>query len=320
MSTRRAIVQNAIRFGRPERIPIWFYNRDHAEGEILAYGMGLRKADSPGISEWGYRFQPLDNGTMGYPDDPLLPDWDAAQRYEAPALRETERMAGVPRFLEAAGDRYRLASLGITGFNVYTFLRGFENSMFDFVAEPGRAGRLIDTVLGFETVLVSLAGRYGFDGVHFGDDWGTQKDLMVSPRLWRDLFKARYARQFRTAHDLGLHVWFHSCGNIASIVEDMHEIGIDVLNLSQPNAVDLGWVGKRLRGQQCFLLPISYQTVSISGTPESIHAEARRLYAHLGTPEGGFIGYLEDYPCMGMPEENYRACAAAFRSLNAPAG
>ena len=49
------------------------------------------------------------------------------------------------------------------------------------------------------------------------------------------------------------------------------------------------------------MMPISYQTVSISGTPEEIYAEARRLYDSLGTPKGGFIGYVEEYSVMGMP-------------------
>ena len=74
-------------------------------------------------------------------------------------------------------------------------------------------------------------------------------------------------------------------------------------------------MGQRLRGRQCFLVPISYQTVSISGTVEEIHSEARRLYDLLGGERGGFIGYVEEYSCMGMSEQNYRACAEAFRRL-----
>ena len=62
-------------------------------------------------------------------------------------------------------------------------------------------------------------------------------------------------------------------------------------------------------------MPISYQTVSISGTVDEIHAEARRLYDHLADDNGGFIGYIEEYSCMGMSPVNYRACADAFRML-----
>ena len=59
-------------------------------------------------------------------------------------------------------------------------------------------------------------------------------------------------------------------------------------------------VGAEWRGRQCFMVPISYQTVSISGTPDEIHAEARRLVNLLETDKGGYIGYIEEYSCMGM--------------------
>ncbi len=114
---------------------------------------------------------------------------------------------------------------------------------------------------------------------------------------------------------MGLHVWYHCCGNFAEIVDDFHEIGVDVLNIAQPNVMDIAPIGARLRGRQCFLMPISYQTVSISGTVEEIYAEARRLHDLLASPAGGFIGYVEEYGCMGMSRENYAACSEAFRRL-----
>ena len=96
---------------------------------------------------------------------------------------------------------------------------------------------------------------------------------MLSPALWRELFKPGYQRQFVLAHKLGLHVWFHCCGDFARIMPDFHEIGVDVLNISQPNTVDLEHVGQLLKGKQCFMMPVSYQTVSIRGTPAEIHQE-----------------------------------------------
>ncbi len=63
------------------------------------------------------------------------------------------------------------------------------------------------------------------------------------------------------------------------------------------------------------MTPISYQTVSISGTVEEIYAEAQRLHRLLSTPEGGFIGYVEEYSVMGMSEQNYCTCGEAFRRL-----
>lgn len=315
MLSRKTIVDRAIRFEHPPRVPLWFVNCDQTEGDVMVYHLSLTREDGSGDHEWGYHLEKLDDGTMGHPTAPHLPDWAAAERFAAPPLREADRMAALPAFLKECGDRYRLASLDLSGFTVYTLLRGFENSMMDFLVEPERFARLMDAIIDFECEQMALCARRGFHGIHFADDWGTQSGLMISPPLWRKLFKPRYRRQFARAHELGLHVWYHCCGNFAEIVDDFHEIGVDVLNISQPNVMDIPPIGRRLRGRQCFLVPISYQTVSISGTVEEIYAEARRLFDLLGTPAGGMIGYVEEYGCMGMPRENYLACAEAFRRL-----
>jgi uroporphyrinogen-III decarboxylase len=252
---------------------------------------------------------------MGYPARPVLEKLPRPGEVATPPLRETERTAGLADFLERCGDRYRLATLDLSGFTVYTLLRGFENSMEDLLGAPHEFASLFDVILAFECDLIRLAARHGFDGVHFADDWGTQTGLMISPALWRRVFQPRYQRQFELTHELGLHVWFHCCGNITQICPDLHEAGVDVLNISQPNVVDIDELGRRLRGKQCFMTPISYQTVSVQGTPAQIYAEAERLWERLGTNRGGLVGYVEEYGCMGMSEENYRACAEAFRRL-----
>jgi uroporphyrinogen decarboxylase len=317
MTSRKELVRQAIHFRDPERIPIWFVNCDQTEGDAIVYHLSLDMAGEAkrGTNEWGYRLEKLYDGTMGHPTTISLPDWETADRLRPPPLREPERMARAPEFFRLCEDRYRLASLDLSGFTVYMLLRGFASAMTDFLTEPQRAGRLLDTIFDWECDVMRMVARNGFDGIHFADDWGTQSGLMISPGLWRKLFKPRYRRQFALARELGLEVWFHCCGNLTELAEDFHEIGTDVLNISQPNVVDVETVSARLRGKQCFLIPMSYQTVSISGTAEEIYAEAERLFDLLGTPAGGFIGYVEEYSCMGMSADNYRACAEAFRRL-----
>lgn len=324
MSSRHEIVEQAIRFRGPERVPVVFWNRDQTDGDVLLYHLALGTSDSGcatsnlwewQTNEWGYCLESVGDGTIGHPTQPYYPDLPTPGQVHAPPLREAERMAGVPEFLQSCEDRYRLASLDLSGFTVYTLLRGFENAMEDFLLrEPGFAA-LMDTILQFECDLMAMAARHGFHGIHFADDWGTQSGLMVSPTLWRRLFKPRYHAQFEQAHRLGLHVWYHCCGDFGPIAGDFHEIGVDVLNISQPNVMDLEAVGRQLRGRQCFLIPLSYQTTSISGTVDEIQREAERMYRLLATPAGGLIGYVEEYGCMGMSAENYRACAGAFRRL-----
>ena len=65
------------------------------------------------------------------------------------------------------------------------------------------------------------------------------------------------------------------------------------------------------------MMPISYQTVSIRGTPAGDLRRGPAAVRPLAAPEGGFIGYVEEYSVMGMSAENYRACGEAFRRLTA---
>jgi uroporphyrinogen decarboxylase len=320
--TRTDRVRRAIEFRGPDQIPIVFWNRDQTAGEVLLYhlslgppGEGSVNAWDWSVNEWGYRLEKRGDGTMGHPVESFYRELPRAEQIHMPALREEQRMSAAAAFFQQCGDRYRLASFDLSGFTVYTLLRGFENAMQDFLLDPEGFAVLMDRIIDFECELLRMAARHGFHGIHFADDWGTQSGLMISPGMWRRLFKPRYARQFALAHELGLHTWYHCCGEFVAIMEDFHEIGVDVLNISQPNVNDLAEVGRRLRGRQCFMMPISYQTVSIAGTPAEIYAEGQRLYDYLAVPEGGFIGYVEEYSVMGMSAENYSACGEAFRRL-----
>ena len=72
------------------------------------------------------------------------------------------------------------------------------------------------------------------DGIIFFDDWGTENALFIHPQKWREIFKPRYKEQFELSHNLGMKVFFHSCGYVWDIIGDLIEIGIDIINLEQP--------------------------------------------------------------------------------------
>ena len=311
--TKKERVLRAMNFENPDRIPIWHFNYNETEGDIIRYELAI---ETDGLNEWGYRWKTMNDGTMGQPSGPVIPEWYDLEEYRFPEPRINERLKGLKPFQKSSRNHYLLAGMGITGFTTYTFLRGFENAMVDFLQEPEKSEWLLDRIFSFECDLITLAAEKGFDGVHFQDDWGTQDSLIISPESWRRLFRPRYRAQFEHAHQHGLHVWFHCCGNILSILPDFAEIGVDVMNISQPNVVNLSGAGINLKGRQCFMVPISYQTVSISGSREDIFEEAKRLFMELGTEKGGFIGYVEEYSSIGMSRENYQACIDAFRALN----
>ena len=315
---RRERVIRAIEFDNPDRVPLWLLNKDQEEGDILWYDFRIQTGEhiasyhGGDVSEWGFKWKRLDDGTMGQTKEPSIKTWKDLDDYKLPELNPKQRLKDLSEFEKRSEGYFKLANPIITGMEIYRSLRGFENTMIDLVERNENFKYLLDRIFCFEKELMSLAAEAGFDGFYFGDDWGTQKELMISPQMWKDIFKNRYKDQFDHARSLGLYTIFHSCGNITDIVFELYDIGLDIMYISQPKVVDIVKISKMLRGKQCFMSLIDYQEVSIPGTPSEVISEGNKLVEMLGTENGGFIGYIEDYSCMGMSNENFQACKKAF--------
>lgn len=296
----------------PDRIPIIIWNRDFEKAdivpiEVIHHFMGENKD----VSEFGFHWE-REDGTMGQPRQALIGDWDELDGLTFPDPKADYRFSHAREIMDRYGEKYYAANLSLTGFTVMTFLRGFEDTLIDLTVEPENLARLADRVFGFEEDVIRQLKPRGFHAAAFFDDWGTQNSLMISPKTWREFFKPRYKKQFDLCHAQGLDVYFHSCGYIADIIDDLIEIGVDILNLSQPNIFDVEKLGAQYRGKICFMCPVSYQTTSLTGTREEIFAEAKRLMNNLTVHGGGLIGYAEEYQSIGMSDENYHSCVDAF--------
>lgn len=309
------LVRKAIHMGKLDRVPVLLYNRDLEQSDIIVTDVIRNfEGENRERSEWGFAWKRQD-GTMGQPGRAVLGNWSELDALPVPDAFDTRRFVGVPAIMKQYGDRYHVASFGLSGFTVMTMLRGFAPMLEDLLLDREHACRLADIVFGVEERVIGQLKAYGFDAVAFFDDWGTQSGLILSPELWRDFFKPRYKRQFDLAHSCGLDVYFHSCGCIEGIIGDLIEAGVDILNLSQPNACDMESIGSKFAGKVCFLCPVSYQTVSLTGGRDEIYNEAARMKSNLGCRDGGFIGYVEEYHSIGLSDEKYDHCVNAFRRL-----
>ena len=298
-------VKRAVNFKSPDRTPIICFNRDFEESDILMsdvvrHFMG-EKRDT---SEFGFVWDRLD-GTMGHPS--------IESNYTIPDPADPGRFCNAAKLMQQYGDdKYYIAGLSLSGFTLISILHGFENTLTDIYAAPANIEQLADQIFGFEEEIIRESSSRGFSAVGFFDDWGTQNNLIISGEKWREFFKPRYKRQFDLCHSLGLQVYFHCCGYIYDIIGDFIEIGVDMLNISQPNVFDIEKLGKNFGGKVCFVCPVSYQTTSLSGTKEEIYAEVRRMKDNLGCYNGGLIGYVEEYKSIGLSDENYNHCKTAF--------
>lgn len=313
--TRFEQVRKAMRFQSPDYVPILFFNRDKEQSDIQIIDVVQHfQGEHQDTSEWGFVWESFDQ-TMGQPKEALIRQWADLDELKLPDPSDKTRFAGAQEIMDRYPGCYYLASLVLSGFTIMTFLRGFAGTLEDLYEEPEQLERLADLVFGFENAIIGQLREQGFHGVAFYDDWGTQNNLIISPAMWRAVFKPRYRQQFDLVHENGLDVYFHSCGAIQEIIPDLIEIGVDMLNLSQPNLFNIEELGRLYGGKVCFVCPVSYQTTAISGSQADIYREVRRLVDSLGSLQGGLIGYVEEYQSIGMSLDNYQACVRAFQEL-----
>jgi uroporphyrinogen decarboxylase len=127
-----------------------------------------------------------------------------------------------------------------------------------------------------------------FDGVMLSDDYGTQRGMLLSPGQWRKFVRSLLTEIYALAKKHGRTVFYHSCGNVFSIIGDLIDIGLDILHPIQPEAMDVFQL-KREFGRHLMLCGgIRTQDLLPRGTPAQIRGEIRRLKEVMGKG-GGYI-------------------------------
>jgi len=131
---------------------------------------------------------------------------------------------------------------------------------------------------------------FGADMVWFGDDVSTQSGMMMSMEMWQGFLKPRFADIFSQCKKLkpDIKIAYHSCGNCEQVLDEMIEIGLDVLNPLQPLAIDPFKIKKRYGKRLALFGGLCVQNTMPSGTPRQVHDAMVRLSAELGA-QGGYI-------------------------------
>ena len=317
MNARERVIR-AIEFGYPDRLPLRYdTSRQRADYISLPTGRpaGWQPA-RPGLDEWGCYWEQQTGPSLGQVKGNPLADWDALADYVVPDPHAPGRLDEARRIAAEYPDRYLSGDLGLTGFNRAFYLRGFENLMVDLLTAPDRVQALTRQVMSYENGLAVEYAHLGAQAVAFGDDLGTETGLMMNPALWRQVFKPLYREQFAYVHSLGLHVVFHSCGNVWDILGDLIEIGVDVLNLQQVQVFGLDRLAATYAGKVCFESNPDSQRVLPVASPEVVEAETERVVNALSLPSGGLIGIADcTWNAGTTPPANLAAMARAFEAL-----
>lgn len=247
----------------------------------------------------------------------LGPEWSGT---DPPTTRPTvigtgsyDNLADNVKAARDASDKYFLVRIYGSHFEKAYFARGFENLLADIGAEPDFARRLHETIVEKNLVMLeNVLALEEIDGVLLGSDWGSQRGPLISPDVWDEMIRPGEQREYDLIHACGKDVWVHSCGDIAPLVPRLVEMGLDVLNPVQPEAMDVAALKENHGAELTFWGGVSTQQTLPYGTPEDVAAEARRV-RDLLRRGGGYIFSPAQSIQGDVPVENILALVEVAR-------
>jgi uroporphyrinogen decarboxylase len=253
------------------------------------------------IDEWGSIWHIMEPGLTGEVKKPVLPDLDDLGLLHVPREHLASMdLGGVDEFCRNT-DSFVLSGLAARLFEQVQFIHGTEQVLADLLLERSKMEKLIHTVHQYNLEHITMWLDTNVDAVFLMDDWGSQRDLLISPELWRHLFKPLYREYCDVIHRAGKRVFFHSDGNIEKIIGDFIDIGVDALN-AQLFCMDIDTIGKNYRGEMTFWGEIDRQYILPFGSIEEVTRAVNKVDKALGGPEGGVIAQCSWQP--NCPPQN----------------
>ena len=223
-----------------------------------------------------------------------------------PDLTTDAHFAGLGEWLDANRDRFKVIQLGMLFWERTWAMRGMENIMMDLYDSPAFVDELLD---GLESVCCSVIDRLvrdygdGVDAIGFSEDMGTQRGLMMSPQTWRRFLKPHQKRMYDRIRAAGKVVYLHSCGDIQPIVGELIDMGVQMLQPIQPEAMDIFALKRNFGRHLCFAGGISTQQTLPYGTPQQIRDEVRTCIEVMGE-SGGYVMAPAKPILPGVPIQN----------------
>ncbi|MBM4061802.1 MAG: hypothetical protein FJ265_12010 [Planctomycetes bacterium] len=273
------------------------------------------------VDEWGvgwrnvpYRTRFGDGFYTEYCDPPLA-DANAIDGYRAPDPTRPELYAAVERTVREFGaTHWIVGSCQTTVWETAVALRGFEQLLFDLVDAPDLVERVLEIPHRYHLEVCRRLVGLGVDMIWLGDDVGGQGAMLMSPATWRAVLKPRLAAIIAELRGLrrDVAIAYHTDGFVEPVIEDLIEIGVDVLHPVQPACMDPAALRRRFGKRLSFMGTIDQQRTLPFGSPADVRAEVAERLRTVGT-SGGLILAPTHHVQLDVPIENVMALVDAAR-------
>jgi uroporphyrinogen decarboxylase len=268
--------------------------------------------------EWGVYTIP---GTIAHFEEMLHPmkhfqTVDEILAYPFPDYNEPYRWQGMNEKVAnlRQSDLISIAFMQMTIFEVAWYLRGMEDLLMDIMDGSEFAEVLLNKITDIRIDMAEKFARCGVDIIMLGDDVSTQLNMMMAPDLWREIFKPRLAKIIAVIKNTNPEtlIFYHGDGNLQTIIPDLIEIGVEILNPVQPECMDPIEIKKQYGDKLSFWGTIGTQTVLPFGTPSEVEIKVKEMIETVGAG-GGLVLAPTHVIEPDVPWENIEAFVGAVK-------
>ncbi|MCL2478057.1 MAG: hypothetical protein FWF22_01045 [Treponema sp.] len=325
-------VRAAMGFRKPDRVPVQYFYcpvgyYEHGEklNDLYAKLEGdfspFRRMEIPKLpssdfesdgsyhsfkrDDWGTLWEYRIYGVWGIPLEYPLADSAKIKSYKTPELPP----AGLD---DQPHTFYRLAGCG-NFYEKLISLRPEADVLMDIISDEPYIHELADKIIEWDSALVARAISSGADGISFGDDYGSERGLIMSRQLWRSFIFPWLDRLFRPARKAGLDIHFHSCGYIWDLLPDFAELGVSSIWPQLP-AYDMAKLAVRCRELKLAIAIHTDRARTMTfGTPLNVRELVLREYETFRLADGGGWFYIE--ADNGFPFANIEALVRTVKEI-----
>jgi len=169
-------------------------------------------------------------------------------------------------------------------------LRGMDNVLMDYLINPDLINEIYERIYSFDIAYCTTLVKAGVDMIRIIGDLGMQNGLIMSPKVWRKFDKERLRKLISKIKEINpeVKIFMHTDGDVREIIDDLIEIGIDILNPIQPECMDPVEIKRKYGDRLVLHGAVSVQKTLPFGSPEDVKEEVRYLIKNCNV-SGGFV-------------------------------
>jgi uroporphyrinogen decarboxylase len=244
------------------------------------------------IDDWGIEWVKVDefNQIKSYPLKNATRDEILNYRY--PYDKSDKLLNLMEPVLKHKKDYFIGCDISPSLFEMIWRLRGMEESIYDIVLDRELFKAMIDQAADFNLHLAKRAcSEFELDWLWTGDDVAGQENMIMNPDDWRDIIKPRLKEIYDVGKSRDLWIAHHCCGALRSIIPDLIEIGLDVLNPIQCdcNGMNSAELKKDFGKDISFMGGVDTIDLLPNASSDEVLKETKKLIEVMTSDGGGYI-------------------------------